>query len=77
MVLKIIRVGNSKGLRLPKILLDEYGFQDEVEVYLKADSIEIKPVHIPRETWYEELRDLSEKESDELLIPDVFEDEDI
>jgi antitoxin MazE len=77
MVLKIIRVGNSKGLRLPKILLDEYGFQDEVEVYLKADSIEIKPAHIPREAWYEELRDLSEKESDELLIPDVFEDEDI
>ena len=76
-VLKIIRVGNSKGLRLPKTLLDEYGIKDEVEVFMKEDSIVIKPLRQPRESWSEELLKMSKQESDVLLIPDVFKDEDL
>lgn len=77
MVLKIIRVGNSKGLRLPKTLLEEYGIKDEVEVVMKEDLIEIKPVRRPRESWSEDLAKVSSQASNDLLIPDVFEDEEV
>jgi antitoxin MazE len=77
MRLKVIQVGNSKGIRIPKTILDEYGIKDEVEVDLKAEGISIKPLNKPRENWKEVMRELHVSGGDELLIPDVFEDEEI
>ncbi|HEX4773953.1 MAG TPA: hypothetical protein VH234_00335 [Candidatus Saccharimonadales bacterium] len=43
MTTKIIRIGNSRGVRLPKLLLDESGLGTEVEVIAKAGEIRIVP----------------------------------
>ena len=77
MDLSIIKIGNSKGLRLPKALLEEYQIGDKVEVVLKSDHIELRPKKEPRENWGKYFEEMSKSNDDELLIPDVFEDEEI
>jgi antitoxin MazE len=41
---KIIQIGNSKGIRLPKSLIVDYKIDDEVILELRADCIVLKPV---------------------------------
>ncbi len=48
---KIIRIGNSKGIRLSKSLIEQYNMKDEVILEPKEDSIVIRPVENPRADW--------------------------
>ena len=48
---KIIQIGNSKGIRLSKALIEQYNMKDEVVLETKKDSIVIRPVKNPRASW--------------------------
>ena len=48
---KIIRIGNSKGIRLPKSLIEQYDMKDEVLLETKKDEIVIRPLENPRAGW--------------------------
>ena len=74
---KIIQIGNSKGLRLSKSILDKYQIHDSVELVLKDKHIEIRPNKNPREGWAEQFKNMHLSEDDQLLIDDVFSDEQI
>ena len=73
----IIQIGNSKGLRLPKMLLEKYRFDRKVELELRDDCIVIRPIResTPRQGWEAAFRQMHEQGDDELLIDDVFDDE--
>lgn len=71
----IIKIGNSKGLRLSKTLLKQYNIQDTVEIILEKDHIKIKPIDNPRKGWAEEFKLMNQLGDDKLLIEDVFQDE--
>jgi antitoxin MazE len=71
----IIQIGNSKGIRLNKMLLEKYAIQDKVELILEEDCIIIKPVRTPRQGWDEAFKEMHANGDDQLLIDDVFEDE--
>jgi len=75
MELSIIRIGNSKGIRLNKSILQRYNIQDRVEVILEKGRIILKPVPGTRQGWGDAFRTMHDKQEDTLLIPDVFEDE--
>lgn len=75
MHLPVIKIGNSKGIRLSKMLLERYGIRDRVELILEKGRIIIKPVKDPRQGWDDAFREMHEKGGDALLMPDVFEDE--
>ncbi len=75
MELSIIRIGNSKGIRLNKSILQRYNIQDKVEVILEKGRIILKPVPNTRQGWEDAFREMHDKKEDTLLIPDVFEDE--
>lgn len=77
MLLNIVRIGNSKGLRLSKTILDKYNINDKVELVLQEDHIILKPVSNPREGWEEQFRQMNLNGDDELLIPDLFDDEEL
>ena len=77
MEINIIKVGNSKGLRLPKSIIDEYQIDKTVELKLKEGYIEIRPKKKPRSDWAESFKEMATDPNEELLIPDVFEDEDL
>ena len=72
---KIIRIGNSKGLRLRKTLLEKYKIDHTVELIMKENHIEIHPSSDARAGWSEKFMEMNRLSDDELLIPDVFEDE--
>lgn len=45
MKVSVIRIGNSKYIRLNKMLLDKYQIHDEVELILEPDTIMIRPIY--------------------------------
>jgi antitoxin MazE len=64
---KIIRIGNSKGIRLSKSLIEQYKMKDEVVLEAKKDSIVIRPVENPRADWEESFEKMRLRGDDALL----------
>ncbi len=52
----IIRIGNSHGVRIPKLLLKQSGIHGEVEIMAKKGEIVIKQKKHPRDGWAERFR---------------------
>lgn len=75
MELSVINIGNSKGIRLSKTILEKYNIQDKIEVMLEKDFIVLKPKAEPRKNWEKAFKKMRENNDDQLLIDDVFEDE--
>ncbi|HUY28754.1 MAG TPA: AbrB/MazE/SpoVT family DNA-binding domain-containing protein [Candidatus Binataceae bacterium] len=50
---RIVRIGNSRGVRLPKPLIAEAGLSDEVEIRARNGAIVISAVARPRAGWSE------------------------
>lgn len=71
----IIQIGNSKGLRLSKTILEKYNIQEKVEIILDKGQIIIRPIATPRKNWDHQFRKMAENGDDQLLMDDVFEDE--
>ncbi|HJP32946.1 MAG: AbrB/MazE/SpoVT family DNA-binding domain-containing protein [Candidatus Latescibacteria bacterium] len=54
MKVRLIRIGNSKGVRLPKPLIDAVGLGEDVELEVRDGAILIAPVEgAPRDGWSE------------------------
>lgn len=77
MEVSIIRIGNSKGIRLSKMILEKYNFRDKAELIIEKGQIVIKPVAIPRKDWDKAFREMNKVGDDRLLFDDVFEDENL
>jgi antitoxin MazE len=75
MEVSVIKIGNSKGIRLSKTVLDKYNIQDTVEIILEKGQIVIKPLSRPRKGWEKAFKKMAENGDDRLLIDDVLEDE--
>ncbi|MBZ9779462.1 AbrB/MazE/SpoVT family DNA-binding domain-containing protein [Psychroflexus sp. CAK8W] len=71
----IIKIGNSKGLRLSKTILEKYQIKDKVELILEKGQIILRPVDTPRKDWEEKFKAMAESKDDELLISDILEDD--
>ena len=71
----IIKIGNSKGLRLSKTILDKYNIKDKVEIILEEGQIIIKPIETPRQNWEAAFEKMSKEGDDKMLLNDVFDDE--
>ncbi len=68
---RIIRIGNSRGVRLPKPLLDQTGLSDEVDVEVRGNQLIISPVRVPRAGWSEAFAGMAAAGGDQLLDPDL------
>lgn len=75
MELSIINIGNSKGVRLSKTILEKYSISDKIELILEKDYIILKPKTEPRKGWDKAFKKMHENGDDQLLMDDVFEDE--
>ncbi|MDX2003201.1 MAG: AbrB/MazE/SpoVT family DNA-binding domain-containing protein [Chitinophagales bacterium] len=75
MELSIINIGNSKGIRLSKTILEKYSINDKIELILENGYIILKPVPVPRKGWEDSFKKMHERGDDQLLMEDVFDDE--
>ena len=71
----IIKIGNPKGLRLSKTILEKYQIKDKVEVILEKGQIILRPIDSPRKNWEDKFKEMADNGDDEILINDVFEEE--
>lgn len=65
----IVRIGNSKGIRLPKVLLQEAQLEGEVELQAEPVRILICKTAQPRSGWAEAARRMQARVEDRLLEP--------
>nr|WP_294896740.1 AbrB/MazE/SpoVT family DNA-binding domain-containing protein [uncultured Pedobacter sp.] len=75
MNVSIIPIGNSKGIRLSKTLIEKYNLTDKVELILEKDQIILKPIAEPRKGWEQAFSQMHTNGDDALMIDDIFEDE--
>jgi len=77
MDISVIHIGNSRGIRLSKTLLEKYNITDKVELILEKGYIILKPKREPRSGWEKAFKRMHENGDDKLLINDFFEDENL
>jgi antitoxin MazE len=75
---RIIKIGNSQGIRIPKLLLDQTNFSEDVELELLENKIVIRSSRPVRYQWEEQFKIMAERRDDALLddIPTTTWDED-
>lgn len=75
MKVSVVQIGNSKGIRLSKNLLEKYHITDKVELILENDYIILKPLAEPRKNWELAFAEMHRNGDDTLLIDSVFDNE--
>ena len=76
MDVSLISIGNSKGIRLSKTLIEKYNLQDTIELILEKGYIILKPKTKARKGWEISFKKMHENGDDKLLASDIFKDED-
>jgi antitoxin MazE len=64
---RIIRIGNSRGIRIPEPLLEQTGLRGEVEITARDDPLIIRPARRPRESWADAFQEMARRGDDALL----------
>jgi antitoxin MazE len=76
MKVDLIRIGNSRAIRIPKPVIKQCGFGDTAELRIEHDQLIIAPDRKPRQDWEKAFRSAGSTAADELLLdaipPDVF-----
>lgn len=64
---KIVRIGNSQGIRIPKVLIEQCGLSSEVELAVVGNEIRVRSISTVREGWEEAFIKMAERGDDKLL----------
>ncbi|MHB1587317.1 MAG: AbrB/MazE/SpoVT family DNA-binding domain-containing protein [Acidiferrobacteraceae bacterium] len=67
----IVRIGNSKGIRLPKSVLEQCRLKDAVEIEVEGGVLMIRPADVPRNGWSEAFSGMVRHKDDKLLDEDT------
>lgn len=67
----IIRIGNSRGLRIPKALLEQCGIDDAVDLTVEQGQLVLRPIRRARVGWAEAAGTMAARGDDRLLDPDT------
>ncbi len=73
MRVRIVRIGNSQGIRIPKPILEAAELKDEVELEVQDGRLIIEAVGRPRTGWDESFRSMAERGDDRLLDAEAAE----
>ncbi len=65
---QIIQIGNSQGIRIPKMLLEDSGIKGVVDLELHPDGILIRNAEKPRVGWDDAFKQMAENEDDESIV---------
>jgi len=68
---ELVRIGNSRGIRIPKPIIEQCRLGDTVEMRIEDDRLVISSQRKPRQGWEEAFRAAGSAESDELLLESI------
>jgi antitoxin MazE len=64
---RVVKIGNSRGIRIPKILLDQAKLGDEIEMEVQGDKLIIRSVLSTRQGWDEQFAEMARRGDDTLI----------
>jgi antitoxin MazE len=64
---RIVKIGNSQGIRIPKPLLEQTGILEDVELDVDKNQIIIRPVSNPRDGWDDAFRAMAKLGDDAII----------
>ncbi|MFQ6036842.1 MAG: AbrB/MazE/SpoVT family DNA-binding domain-containing protein [Sedimentisphaerales bacterium] len=67
----IVKIGNSQGIRIPKLLLRQLKLQGQVQLSVRRNQLVIQPSQRPRQDWDEQFKKMAERGDDRLLDEDA------
>jgi antitoxin MazE len=70
---RIVRIGNSHGIRIPKPILEATGLSDEVQLEVAEGQLIVRPARGPRQGWDASFREMAERGDDRLLDAEAIE----
>ena len=69
---RLIRIGNSQGIRIPKALIEQAGLRDDIEIRLENSSLIISAAQHPRSGWQEAFQAMAEQHDDARIEADTL-----
>lgn len=67
---RLVKIGGSRGIRIPEPLIEQTGLRDEVDITVRGDAIVVRRAQNPREGWAEAFQEMAEQ-GDDVLLDDV------
>jgi antitoxin MazE len=64
---RLVKIGNSQGVRIPKLVLDQLNLSSDIELEVQDDHLIVRPSTRPRADWREHFRQMAEHGDDQLL----------
>jgi antitoxin MazE len=68
---RLVRIGNSQGIRIPKPVLEQVGLAGEIELTVRANSLVLSPVREARANWSSAFRAMAQRGDDSLVDGDL------
>ena len=65
---RIVRIGNSRGIRVPKTLLDQAQLPEEVELQAEPGRLIVRAARQPRAGWAEAAKVMRHRDDDQLTL---------
>ncbi len=69
---QVVKIGNSQGVRIPKLLLEQIGLSGEVEMEVVSDHLVLRRARKPREGWEEHFVQIAAEGEDKLLDAELL-----
>jgi antitoxin MazE len=66
---RLIKIGNSQGVRIPKVVRDQVGLTDTIELEVQGTQLIVRSSSAPRATWASQFEQMAAQHDDELLDP--------
>ncbi|NLG98549.1 MAG: AbrB/MazE/SpoVT family DNA-binding domain-containing protein [Chloroflexi bacterium] len=64
---KVVKIGNSRGIRIPRTVLEQAGLTDEVEMTVEGNKLIIQALRRPRQDWEDQFAEMAKQGDDQLL----------
>ncbi|MFN6478412.1 AbrB/MazE/SpoVT family DNA-binding domain-containing protein [Nostoc sp. DedQUE07] len=69
---RIVKIGNSQGIRIPKLLLEQSGIGEEVEIEIQDCHLIVRAASQSRQGWEEAFATMAKQHDDALLLDDAI-----
>jgi len=64
---RLVKIGNSHGVRIPKVVRDQVGLTDAIELEVQGDHLIVRASSTARADWVAQFRHMAERHDDTLL----------
>jgi antitoxin MazE len=68
---RLVRIGNSQGIRIPRVIVEQTGLQGELELEVRDRQLVVRPTSRPRAGWDDRFREMAQPRDDRPLWPEA------